>query len=107
MIVFVCSSSQWGDAESSLQQAQKVMKLVQDLGDSELLSKQELVASLHSCIGNAYLEIGEAEKALHHHLQDLKTAEDKYVINSASRVDVNGHVNVLLASSFMLDHTLQ
>ena len=78
LCVCLCAALANGDAESSLQQAQKVMKLVQELGDSELLSKLELVASLHSCIGNAYLEMGEAEKALHHHLQDLKTAEDKY-----------------------------
>lgn len=65
-----------GAAESSLQQAQKLMRTVQELADSDLPNKQEFIASLHSCIGNAYLEIGEAEKALEHHLNDLKIAEE-------------------------------
>ena len=64
-----------GDPESSLQQAQKVMRTVQELTDSDLPNKQEFIASLHSCMGNAYLEMGETQKALDHHLNDLKIAE--------------------------------
>ena len=51
------------------------MRTVQELAEPDLPSKQEFVASLHSCMGNAFLEMGEAEKALQHHLDDLRIAE--------------------------------
>ena len=60
-------------------QAEQVMKKVQSLSNEDLPNKLEFVASLHSCIGNAQLELGEAEEALAHHLQDLKIAEEKSV----------------------------
>ena len=53
------------------------MKKVQSFLNEDLPNKLELVASLHSCIGNAQLELGEAEEALAHHMQDLKIAEEK------------------------------
>lgn len=65
-----------GEAESSLHKAQKLMKTVQELSDSELPSKREFIASLYSCMGNAYHEMGEAEMALKQHLNDLKIAEE-------------------------------
>ena len=65
-----------GEAESSLHKAQKLMRTVLELTDSDLPSKPEFIASLHSCMGNAYLEMGEPEKALEHHLKDLKIAEE-------------------------------
>lgn len=68
-----------GNAEESLMQAEQVMKKVQSLSNEDLPNKLEFVASLHSCIGNAQLELGEAEEALAHHLQDLKIAEEKSV----------------------------
>ena len=64
-----------GDAETSLQKAEKLMKTVQELSEKELPSKDEFVASLYSCIGNAQLELGEAELALSSHLKDLEIAE--------------------------------
>jgi len=68
-----------GNAEESLMQAEQVMKKVQSLSNEDLPNRLEFVASLHSCIGNAQLELGEAEEALAHHLQDLKIAEEKSV----------------------------
>ena len=55
------------------------MKFVQSLSDENLPNKLMYVASLHSCIGNAQLELGETEEALTHHLEDLKIAEEKLV----------------------------
>ena len=66
-----------GEAEVSLQKALKVMKTVQGLADGDLPNKLEFLASLHSCVGNAYLEMGEAEKALEHHMEDLRIAEEQ------------------------------
>lgn len=69
-----------GDAEGSLQQAEKLMKTVQDLTERDVPNKQEFIASLHSCIGNAQLELGAADLALKHHLDDLKIAEEQWVV---------------------------
>jgi tetratricopeptide (TPR) repeat protein len=65
-----------GEAESSLHKAQRLMRTVLELTDSDLPSKQEFIASLHSCMGNAYLEMGKPEKALEHHLNDFKITEE-------------------------------
>ena len=65
-----------GDAEGCLQRAQQLMRTVQDLSTADLPSKPELVANIHSCMGNAYLEMGEADLALEQHLSDLKIAEE-------------------------------
>ena len=51
------------------------MKTVKDLTDKDLPNKVEFIASLHSCIGSAQLELGEAEMALKNHLKDLEIAE--------------------------------
>jgi hypothetical protein len=64
-----------GHAETSLVKAEKLMKTVISLTERDLPGKQEYIGSLHSCIGNAHLEMGEAELALEHHFQDLSIAE--------------------------------
>lgn len=64
-----------GDAENSLLKAEKLMKTVAVLTEKDLPGKLEFVASVHSCIGNAQLEIGEAQLALEHHFKDLAIAE--------------------------------
>lgn len=66
-----------GDAEGSLKQAEQVMKTVRDLTEKDIPNKVEFVASLHSCIGNAHLELGDSELALKHHLEDMKIAEEQ------------------------------
>ena len=68
-----------GDAEESLKQAEEVLKIVQSFSDENLPSRLMYVASLHSCIGNAQLELGDTEEALTHHLEDLRIAEEKLV----------------------------
>ena len=65
-----------GDAEKSLKQAEQTLKACQA---SDVPNKAELLATLHSCIGNALLELGDTEKALESHLKDLKLAEERYV----------------------------
>ena len=65
-----------GDAEKSLKQAEQTMKACLA---SDVPNKAELLATLHSCIGNALLELGDTEKALESHLKDLKLAEERYV----------------------------
>lgn len=55
------------------------MKTVEALTDRDLPGKREFVASLYSCIGNAQLELGEADLALEHHLKDLELAKKLWV----------------------------
>ena len=73
---FTLAAINSGEAESSLQKAQRLMKTVQELSETDLPSKREFIASLHSCIGNAYLEMGEAKLALEQHLSDLEITEE-------------------------------
>ena len=53
------------------------MRTVQELTEKDIPNKPEFIASLHSCIGNAHLELGDSDLALKHHLDDLKIAEDQ------------------------------
>lgn len=53
------------------------MKTVQELSEKDIPNKVEFIASLYSCIGNAYLELGDSDLALKHHLDDLKIAEEQ------------------------------
>ena len=64
-----------GDPEMSLKQAMKLLKSTNKLTDQELDNKQELLAHIYSCIGNAHLELEEAKLALAHHLKGLEIAE--------------------------------
>ena len=66
-----------GEAENSLKQAEQLMKTVQELSENDIPNKVEFIASLHSCIGNAHLELGDSDLALKHHLDDLKIAEEQ------------------------------
>ena len=64
-----------GEAESGLEKAQQLMKTVEEMSTTDLPNKREFIASIHSCMGNAYLEMGEAQLALEQHLSDLQIAE--------------------------------
>ena len=37
--------------------------------------RQEVIAGLHSLMGNAYIELGQLDKALYHHNIDLELAK--------------------------------
>lgn len=64
-----------GDPEGSLKQAQSTLRTVQSLGEDSVPNKEDVIGNLHSCIGNAYLEMDDNKKALEHHQKDLKIAE--------------------------------
>ena len=61
-----------GDAENSLKQARGVLKTVQSLNDKDVPSKFEFMASLYASIGNAQVELGEADKALENYSKDYQ-----------------------------------
>lgn len=59
-----------GEAERSLDKARSVLRTVEGLTEGDLPGKVQFVATLHSCIGSAQMELGQSEDALEHHLKD-------------------------------------
>lgn len=68
-----------GDEEGSLKQAESTLRTVKALNDKDIPNKQEVIANLHSCIGNAHLEMENATKALESHKRDLNISKKMYV----------------------------
>uniref|UniRef100_A0A8D3A4E8 Outer dynein arm-docking complex subunit 4 n=1 Tax=Scophthalmus maximus TaxID=52904 RepID=A0A8D3A4E8_SCOMX len=64
-----------GNPEGSLKKAEEVMEMVQRWSEKEVPNKQEVLGSLHSCIGNALINLGDMDKALVHHQKDLELAK--------------------------------
>ncbi|XP_071101077.1 outer dynein arm-docking complex subunit 4-like [Haliotis cracherodii] len=60
-----------GHYQESLQKSQKTLKRVDEWSENEVKNKKEVIANLHSCMGNAYLEMGKHVEALKHHEMDL------------------------------------
>lgn len=74
--MFVILELTSGNAEGSLKKAEQVMKIVQEWSEKEVPDKREVLGSLHSCIGNALIELGDIGKALDHHQKDLELAQE-------------------------------
>ncbi|XP_075417939.1 outer dynein arm-docking complex subunit 4 [Tenrec ecaudatus] len=74
-----------GSAEGSLQKAEKVLKKVMEWDKEEVPNRDELVGNLHSCIGNAQLELGRMAAALQSHRKDLEIARDYDLPDAKSR----------------------
>ena len=64
-----------GNYEEALSISKKTLKEVGKLTDTELPNRHEIVANLHSCLGNAHLELGQYKKALQHHNKDKEIAD--------------------------------
>uniref|UniRef100_A0A3Q0RRY2 Outer dynein arm-docking complex subunit 4 n=1 Tax=Amphilophus citrinellus TaxID=61819 RepID=A0A3Q0RRY2_AMPCI len=75
-----------GNAEGCLKKAEEVMKIVQRWSDKEIPNKKEVLDSLHSCIGNALVDVGDKYKALEHHQKELELA--KCALDNTGRVYV-------------------
>ncbi|XP_037331864.2 outer dynein arm-docking complex subunit 4 isoform X2 [Pungitius pungitius] len=65
-----------GNTEGGLKKAQELMKTVQGWSEKEVPDKREILGSLHSCIGNALMDLGDMDKAIEHHQKDLELAEE-------------------------------
>ena len=68
-----------GELQESLKQAENTLKQVKGMNDAALPNKQEVIANLHSCIGNALLEMDEPAKSLENHKKDLNISKKMYV----------------------------
>ncbi|KFW69179.1 Tetratricopeptide repeat protein 25, partial [Pygoscelis adeliae] len=75
-----------GDSpEESCKKAERVLKRIQGWSDEEVPNKNELIGNLHSCIGNAQLEMGQMEAALQSHKMDLEFARQNDLRDAVSR----------------------
>lgn len=70
---------------ASLKLCKQVLRTVEHWSDSDLPNKAEVLANLHSYMGNACLETGETKQALEHHQMDLRLAENYSMDDARSR----------------------
>ena len=68
-----------GDEKGSLKQAENTLRQVKSMNEKAIPNKQEVIANLHSCIGNALLEMDDPGKALENHKKDLSISKKMYV----------------------------
>ncbi|NXC18268.1 TTC25 protein, partial [Corythaeola cristata] len=71
--------------EERCRKAEQVLKTIQEWSDDEVPNKNELIGNLHSCIGNAQLEMGQMEAALQSHKMDLEFARQSDLPDAISR----------------------
>ncbi|XP_029365136.1 outer dynein arm-docking complex subunit 4 [Echeneis naucrates] len=74
-----------GNAEGSLMKAKEVMKIVQGWSEKDVPNKKAVLGNLHSCIGNALIDLGDMEKAIDHHQKDLELAKQCKLPEAMSR----------------------
>lgn len=74
-----------GKAADSLDLANETLDQVEGMTFEVLPNKDDVLANLQSCIGNAYLELGDYELALHHHQEDLEISKDLQFLDAKSR----------------------
>ncbi|BFZ01390.1 hypothetical protein BsWGS_04429 [Bradybaena similaris] len=74
-----------GRYSDSLEKCKHTMKKVEDLPEGSLKNKPDVVASLYSSMGNAYLEMNKFSQALKFHTKDLNIARDNNLEQAESR----------------------
>lgn len=78
MCVCVCVSNaaqNSGNFKDALKRAQHCLNLVEGTTEAMLPKKVNFTAQLYSCMGNAYMEMGQYDLALAHHHKDYTTGE--------------------------------
>ncbi|KAK3082593.1 hypothetical protein FSP39_000037 [Pinctada imbricata] len=71
--------------DESLTKAKKTLRIVENMSEDQLQNKAELLANIHSQIGNAYLELGKYSLSLEHHEEDLRIANSFSLEDAKSR----------------------
>ncbi|XP_060563429.1 outer dynein arm-docking complex subunit 4-like isoform X2 [Ruditapes philippinarum] len=74
-----------GRYQEALKRSQKCLSTVQGFSEDDVPNKVEVVANIHSCIGNAHLELGAYDKALDSHQTDLNLGERNDMTEAVSR----------------------
>ena len=65
--------------------AQRLLEFCERLDERKFPEKQPVIADVYSRLGNAYLELGDYNKALDYHFRDLTYAESKHDTDRSSR----------------------
>ncbi|XP_063412401.1 outer dynein arm-docking complex subunit 4-like isoform X1 [Mytilus trossulus] len=74
-----------GKYEQSLKKAQKVLKQVEGMSSDELQNRAEIMATLYSSIGNAYLEMNNFNRSMEYHERDLELSREHDLEDAKSR----------------------
>ncbi|GFO25847.1 tetratricopeptide repeat protein 25 [Plakobranchus ocellatus] len=74
-----------GHYQESLDKCRHTLKRVEEMPEGSLKNKPDVMANLHSSMGNAYLEMGKFQKALGCHNRDLDIARDNELTEAESR----------------------
>ncbi|RUS85830.1 hypothetical protein EGW08_006382 [Elysia chlorotica] len=74
-----------GHYQESLDKCRHTLKRVEEMPEGSLKNKPDVLANLHSSMGNAYLEMGKFQKALSCHNRDLDIARDNELTEAESR----------------------
>ncbi|XP_013421204.1 tetratricopeptide repeat protein 25 isoform X2 [Lingula anatina] len=74
-----------GKHEESLKLSKKLLKSLDHMSDSDVKNKPDILANIHSCTGNAYLELNQYPQALEHHQKDYDLAEEHELPEAKSR----------------------
>ena len=73
---------QFSDAR---RRSQRLLDLCERLDERKFTEKQSVLADVYSRLGNAYLELGDYNRALEYHNRDLRIAETKDFTERRSR----------------------
>lgn len=74
-----------GHYEEAIKQARHMLRHVDSWSDKDLVNRQEVMANLHSIIGNCNLDLGNIQKALTHHKKDLEIGQSEELEDAISR----------------------
>lgn len=74
-----------GKYSESLKRAQRCLNTVNGFTEDIVPNKMEVIANLHSCIGNAHLELGSYDKAQEQHQIDYNLGEEHDMEEACSR----------------------
>ncbi|ESP00853.1 hypothetical protein LOTGIDRAFT_140423 [Lottia gigantea] len=74
-----------GHYEESLKKCKHLMNKLKSWTENDVKNKEEYVANVYSCIGNANLEMNKLDLALENHEKDLKIADEHDLTDARSR----------------------
>jgi len=74
-----------GNPDRSLKLAQQLLKKVEESNIHDLPNKSDVMGNVHSCIGNAFVELELLNKALKHHQKDVEISKKSKSQDGISR----------------------
>ncbi|EDV21041.1 uncharacterized protein TRIADDRAFT_30804 [Trichoplax adhaerens] len=74
-----------GRPDDGLKKAQSCLRTVESLDIEDVPNKMEVIANLHSCIGNAMFDQGNMDGALVHHRKDLEIGKKNEIQEAIGR----------------------